>query len=129
MICGRIPCQTGGGVRTAARAQELLTLGAKRVIFGSSLIKAGQINTAFAEECSRALGRDHLTFSVDSRGGRVAIHGWKEDGGVEPRAMMQALEPYCSAFLYTHICPEGTLAAFPLDLAPDSRTAPSTPLI
>jgi phosphoribosylformimino-5-aminoimidazole carboxamide ribotide isomerase len=129
MICGRIPCQTGGGVRTAARARELLALGAKRVIFGSSLIKAGQINIAFAEECSRALGRDHLTFSVDSRGGRVAIHGWKEDGGVEPRAMIQALEPYCSAFLYTHIDTEGTLSGFPLELARDLRSATSRRLI
>src|SRR5260370_40480358 len=129
MIWGGIPWQAGGGVRTAARGQELLTLGAKRVIFGSSLIKAGQINTAFAEECSRALGRDHLTFSVDSRGGRVAIHGWKEDGGVEPRAMMQALEPYCSAFLYTHIDTEGTLGGFPLDLARDLRSATSRRLI
>src|SRR5258707_13615119 len=48
MICGRIPCQTAGGVRTAARAQELLTLGAKRGIFGSTLRQHGQTNTDLA---------------------------------------------------------------------------------
>jgi len=128
-ICTRIPCQAGGGIRTVARAQELLALGAKRVIFGSFLIKDGRINAAFAEECSRDLGRDHLTFSVDSRGGRVAIHGWKEDAGIEPRAMMQALEPYCSAFLYTHIDTEGTLSGFPLDVARDLRSVTSRRLI
>ncbi len=122
MICGRIPCQTGGGIRTLARAQELLALGAKRVILGSALVKdAGKINTAFAEECRDAIGMEHLTAAVDSRGGRVAIHGWREDGGIDPRAMMQSLEPYCSTFLYTHIETEGMLSGFPLELARDLR--------
>ena len=129
MICGRIPCQTGGGVRTVARARELLALGAKRVIFGSSLIKDGQINAAFAEECSQELGREHLTFAIDSRGGRVAVRGWKEDAGVEPRVMMRLLESHCSAFLYTHIETEGTLSGFPLELARDLRSVTTRRLI
>ena len=69
MICKRLGCQVGGGVRTVDRARELLVLGARRVIFGSALIKDGAINTALAEECSQALGAEHLTFAIDSRGG------------------------------------------------------------
>jgi phosphoribosylformimino-5-aminoimidazole carboxamide ribotide isomerase len=128
-ICSRIPCQTGGGIRTLARARELLALGAKRVIFGSALIQDGKINTAFAEDCSRALGADHLTFAVDSRGGRVAIQGWQEDAGIDPRVMMRTLEPFCSAFLYTHIDTEGTLCGFPVELARELRAATSRRLI
>src|SRR5450756_212622 len=37
MIARRLPCQVGGGLRTAADAQRLLDAGARRVIFGSSL--------------------------------------------------------------------------------------------
>ena len=37
MICKRIPCQVGGGIRTAADGKRLLDAGAKRVIYGSSL--------------------------------------------------------------------------------------------
>src|SRR5579859_6300420 len=37
MICGRLPCQVGGGLRTAADGRALLDVGAKRVIYGSSL--------------------------------------------------------------------------------------------
>src|SRR6202012_1360318 len=37
MICNRLPCQVGGGLKTAEDGQRLLDLGAKRVIYGSSL--------------------------------------------------------------------------------------------
>jgi phosphoribosylformimino-5-aminoimidazole carboxamide ribotide isomerase len=128
-ICRRIPCQVGGGIRDVQSAQELLAQGAKRVIFGSALLQAGAINIAFAKECCDALGAEHLTFAVDSRRGRVATHGWREDGGVGPRTMIAALEPYCSAFLYTHIDTEGTLSGFPVQVARELRNATSRRLI
>src|SRR5450631_2328072 len=37
MICGRLPCQVGGGLKTAEEGRALLDAGAKRVIYGSSL--------------------------------------------------------------------------------------------
>jgi len=37
MICGRLPCQVGGGLRTAEDGRRLLDAGARRVIYGSSL--------------------------------------------------------------------------------------------
>src|ERR1700723_3289920 len=37
MICKRLPCQVGGGLRTAGDGRALLDAGAKRVIYGSSL--------------------------------------------------------------------------------------------
>ena len=120
-ICARLPCQVGGGIRDVQRAQELLARGANRVIFGSALLQAGEINIEFAKNCCAALGAGHLTFAVDSRGGKVATHGWREDGGVDPRKMMTVLEPYCSAFLYTHIDTEGTLSGFPVEIAQELR--------
>src|SRR5689334_14752061 len=48
MVCKRLPCQTGGGIRDVVRAGELLALGARRVIFGSALLQNGAINTALA---------------------------------------------------------------------------------
>jgi phosphoribosylformimino-5-aminoimidazole carboxamide ribotide isomerase len=129
MICRRLPCQTGGGIRSVQRGRELLDLGARRVIFGSSLLKDGKINTALAQECSGTLGADHLTFAIDSRGGKVAIKGWKENTSVDPQEMMRALEPYCSAFLYTHIDTEGMMTGFPVHVAQDLRQATKRQLI
>lgn len=117
MICKQLPCQIGGGIRSIKRARELLSLGAKRVIFGSALLKDGEINTGLAEEAARSLGSDHLTFAIDSRQGKVAIKGWKERTSVLPAEMIRALDLYCSAFLYTHIDSEGTMTGFPIHVA------------
>lgn len=116
-ICKRLPCQTGGGIRNVARASELLALGAKRVIFGSALLNDGAINTELATEAAATLGAEHLTFAIDSRKGKVAIQGWKENTAIDPKDMVRALDPYCSAFLYTHIDTEGTMTGFPIKIA------------
>lgn len=129
MISQRLPCQVGGGIRTVDCARELLELGAKRVIFGSALLKDGKINAALAQACCEALGADLLTFALDSRGGKVAIQGWKEKTGVDPLEMMRRLEAYCSAFLYTHIDSEGTMSGFPRDVARKLRRGTSRRLI
>jgi phosphoribosylformimino-5-aminoimidazole carboxamide ribotide isomerase len=117
VISKRLPCQTGGGIRDVARGAELLALGARRVIYGSALLKDGAINTSLAAEAFAALGPEHLTFAIDSRKGKVAIQGWKENTSVDPAEMIRALDSYCSAFLYTHIDTEGTMTGFPVDRA------------
>jgi phosphoribosylformimino-5-aminoimidazole carboxamide ribotide isomerase len=117
MVCKRLPCQTGGGIRDVARANELLALGAKRVIFGSALLKDGNINSVLAATAAETLGTEHLTFAIDSRRGKVAIQGWKENTVVDPKDMVRTLDPYCSAFLYTHIDTEGTMTGFPIEVA------------
>jgi len=116
-ICKRLPCQTGGGIRDVARASELLALGAKRVILGSALLKGGAINTALAARAAETLGTEHLTFAIYSRQGKVAIQGWKESTTVDPKDVIRALDPYCGAFLYTHIDTEGTMTGFPIEIA------------
>ncbi|HLK07538.1 MAG TPA: HisA/HisF-related TIM barrel protein [Candidatus Angelobacter sp.] len=116
-ICRRLPCQTGGGIRDVARASELLAVGAKRVIFGSALLKDGDLNTALAAAAAETLGAQHLTFAIDSRKGRVAIQGWKESTTIDPKDMVRGLEQYCSAFLYTHIDTEGMMTGFPIEIA------------
>ena len=64
-----------------------------------------------------AVGAEHLVFSVDTREGRIAIKGWKQQVDLTPETAIAALEPYCAAFLYTHIDREGTMQGFPLEVA------------
>lgn len=129
MICKQLPCQIGGGIRNVQRAMELIELGAKRVIFGSALLRENTINVALAQEAFAAIGAERLTFAIDSRQGKVAVKGWKEKTAVDPVEMMRALETYCSAFLYTHIDTEGTMTGFPMDVAQKLKAATSRRLI
>src|SRR5215470_12441086 len=73
-----LPCQVGGGIRSIEAAEEILAVGARRVIFGSSLVSNGKPDNAFAQNAARILGADRLVFAIDSKGGRVAIRGWRE---------------------------------------------------
>jgi phosphoribosylformimino-5-aminoimidazole carboxamide ribotide isomerase len=113
--------QVGGGVRTADDAQGIFEAGAARVILGSSLIRNGLVDVPFAGKLSRQFGAERLVFAVDSRGGHVATHGWKTITEIAPGHMMQQLEPFCSAFLYTHIDTEGLMRGIPLDVVRELR--------
>lgn len=117
----RLPCQVGGGIRTAERAQEMLDEGALRVIIGSSLMKDGEIQSTFAQQLASRVGADKLIFAVDSKGGKVAIRGWRQITEITATQMMRAVEPWCSGFLYTHIDTEGLLVGIPLDVVSELR--------
>jgi len=128
-FCGRLPCQVGGGIRSADNARRVLNAGAKKVILGSSLVKDGYVDSQFAGALCDQFGTEPLVMAIDSRGGRVAIHGWKTATNITPIEMMQALEPFCSAFLYTHIDTEGLLQGIPMGVVRELREHTSRRLI
>ena len=108
-ICGRLPCRVGGGIRSIERAREVLAAGAHAVIVSSALFRDGQVDLAFARTLSDAVGAEKVIAAVDSRGGFVAIHGWKTILPVTAVDAVRALGPYCSEFLYTHVDKEGMM--------------------
>lgn len=128
-IARQLPCQVGGGIRTVEAAKEILSTGAKRIILGSSLISNGAINLSFAREISTQLGAEKLVFAIDSRTGHVAIKGWQEITSITATEMIPALDPFCSAFLYTNIDTEGLLQGLPLDAVRELRVATSRQFI
>ena len=114
-ICRRLPCRVGGGIRSIERAQDVLAAGAHAVIASSALFRDGQVDVAFAQALSDAVGSDRVIAAVDSRGGFVAIHGWKTILPVTAVAAVRALEPYCAEFLYTHVDKEGLMQGTDMD--------------
>lgn len=128
-FCRKLCCQVGGGLRSIEETQAIFDCGAKRAILGSSLIKNGSVDASFATELNARFGIDRLVFAVDARGGRVAIHGWKTLTNISPAEMMQRLDPFCSAFLYTHIDTEGLLHGIPMDIIRNLRRQTSRRLI
>jgi phosphoribosylformimino-5-aminoimidazole carboxamide ribotide isomerase len=128
-LAEQLPCQVGGGIRSIATAEATLKRGARRVIFGSSLIRHGAIDLAFAREASMQLGPGKLVFAADCRNGQVAIKGWRETTKITAADLMHELEPFCSAFLYTHIDTEGLLQGIPLDVIRQLRRVTRRQLI
>jgi phosphoribosylformimino-5-aminoimidazole carboxamide ribotide isomerase len=108
-ISAALPCRVGGGIRTIERAQEVMALGATAVIVGSSLFRGGSVDTGFAGRLSKTIGRDHVIAAVDSRGGRIVIHGWRTQLDITPTEAVRQLEPYVGEFLYTHVDREGLM--------------------
>lgn len=108
-ICARLPCRVGGGIRTIDRAKAVLDAGAHAVIVSSALFRAGAVDLEFASDLAEAVGAERVIAAVDSRGGHVAIHGWRTVLPITAVEAVRALEPYCGEFLYTHVDTEGLM--------------------
>ena len=113
-LAARLPCQIGGGVRSVERAQELIDAGARRVILGSALFNDRGVHVARAEAFAAEIDIDHLVAAVDARQGRVVTHGWTRALDLSPADAVHALDPFVSAFLYTHVDTEGTMTGLPI---------------
>ena len=118
-ICSRLPCRVGGGIRTIERAQEVLDAGAHAVIVSSALFRSSERGTAidadFARALAEAVGVTRIIGAVDSRDGRVVIHGWKTPLPLAAVDAVKALEPWCGEFLYTHVDTEGLMGGTDMD--------------
>ena len=129
-IAKRLPCQVGGGIGTVEKAAAVLSAGARRVIVGSALFGGSElVNTRFAGALADAVGMERLVFSVDTKKGKVAVKGWKDQVELTADEALPQLEPFCAAFLYTHIDREGTMQGFPLEVAERLRQITQRQLI
>jgi phosphoribosylformimino-5-aminoimidazole carboxamide ribotide isomerase len=108
-ICASLPCRVGGGIRSADRARTILEMGARKVIIGSALFRENGVDVDAAARFRDAVGASRLIGAVDSRGGRVVIHGWRTQLPISAVDAVRALEPYVGEFLYTHVDTEGLM--------------------
>jgi phosphoribosylformimino-5-aminoimidazole carboxamide ribotide isomerase len=117
-VSARLPCRVGGGIRSVGRAQDLIAAGAHAVIVGSAFFDSRGGRSAdgppllkldFAKALAETVGRDKVIAAVDSRGGRVVIHGWKTTLPISAVDAVLALDPYVDEFLYTHVDKEGLM--------------------
>lgn len=128
-IARRLPVQVGGGIRTVDAARRRLEAGARQVILGSALfaevdehgaaqgVLRGVVRVEFAQALAEAVGAESVLAGMDSRGGRIAIQGWKKTIALAADEAMAQLDPCVDGYLYTHIDGEGLLQGFPLEVA------------
>jgi phosphoribosylformimino-5-aminoimidazole carboxamide ribotide isomerase len=128
-IAKRLPVQVGGGIRTADQALALLDAGARRVIFGSALFREDGIDTDFAAAVSSSIGPNQFVAAIDTKAGKIAVRGWRDHVNLTPAEAIAALDPWCGAFLYTHVDTEGTMRGFPIEVARTLRPLTTRQLI
>lgn len=110
LVASRSIARVGGGVRSAERARALIAQGAYRVIVGTAAFDLEKLT-----EIAEAVGPDRLTIALDSKGGKVVTHGWKEATNFSAEDVIRHLEPFCSGFLCTYVDKEGMLEGTDLD--------------
>ena len=123
-ICEALPCRVGGGIRSVERAREILALGATHIIVSSALFREGAIDYVFARALAEAVGSERVIAAVDSREGRVVIHGWRTPLPLSPVDAVRLLEPFVGEFLYTHVDREGLMQG--TDMQPIERLRNAT---
>ncbi|HEX4167925.1 MAG TPA: 1-(5-phosphoribosyl)-5-[(5-phosphoribosylamino)methylideneamino] imidazole-4-carboxamide isomerase [Bryobacteraceae bacterium] len=128
-LASRAAIRVGGGVRSTARALELIRQGAFRVIIGTAAFAANGPNVAFLEELSNTIGADKITLALDSKQGRIVVHGWKESTEWTAREVLNQMEPYCSGFLCTYVDKEGMMQGTDLHWFESLRHATSREII
>ena len=129
-IAKRLPCQVGGGIRSADSVRQLLDAGAKRAIIGSALFSEnGTVDTEFAAALAASVGVDRIVAGIDTKNGRIAVKGWKAQIELTPDEAIPQIEPYVAAFLYTHVDGEGLMQGFPIAAAERLRQLTTRQLI
>jgi phosphoribosylformimino-5-aminoimidazole carboxamide ribotide isomerase len=115
-VASKLPCRVGGGIRSVGRAQDLLEAGAQSVIVGSAFFdmrRAAETGSVvkfdFAQALRDAVGLDRVIAAVDAKAGRVVIHGWRTMLPLSAVEAVQALDPFCGEYLYTHVDKEGLM--------------------
>lgn len=121
--------RTGGGVRSVKRARELISLGAEKVIIGSSAWKKSPennsdvLNTEFLDELVAAVGKQRIIIGVDALNGKIAVKGWTETIDVPLIEGAKLAEKYCSELLFTCVEKEGCMQGTNLEMAKKLRAA------
>ncbi|WP_298063581.1 1-(5-phosphoribosyl)-5-[(5-phosphoribosylamino)methylideneamino]imidazole-4-carboxamide isomerase [uncultured Rikenella sp.] len=70
----KLDVQYGGGIKSGEALEAVLAAGANRVICGSVAVTAPER----FEEWIAAYGAEHIVLGADTKGGKVAINGWRE---------------------------------------------------
>jgi len=97
--------QVGGGIRSAAQAQELLSRGVDRLVLGTILVKS----PADVQGWVKRIGA-RFAAGIDARDGTVRVAGWTEDTGRADTEIAAGIGALGMRWLiYTNINRDGTL--------------------
>lgn len=99
-----IPCEVGGGIRSAQAVESILDAGAEAVIIGTAGVNRPSWLRGLVEE----FGSKHIYAGVDCREGRVMVKGWEETSAFELLEWVTRLEDMgIETIIYTDVERDG----------------------
>jgi phosphoribosylformimino-5-aminoimidazole carboxamide ribotide isomerase len=97
--------EVGGGMRSLAHIEQVLSLGVERVILGTAALT----DRVMLQEALSRWGAQ-IVVGLDARDGLVAISGWRETSRTEATVLAAELAALgVQRFIYTDIGRDGTL--------------------
>ena len=120
-----IPVEVGGGIRDLETVESYLTSGVEWVVLGTVALQ----NRHLVEEaCSRFPQR--VILAIDTRGGKVAIQGWKETVFTDAVALAKQFEGVdLSAVIFTDIERDGMGTGVNMEMTGALARSTSIPVI
>lgn len=106
-IVAEVNCEVevGGGIRTEKDIEELLSIGVKRLILGTILVK----DFPQVEAWTKKYGQIFVG-GIDALNDDVKISGWEKGSGIKVIELARKLEALqFKAIIYTNIAKDGTL--------------------
>jgi phosphoribosyl-ATP pyrophosphohydrolase/phosphoribosyl-AMP cyclohydrolase len=122
------------------RARELVSLGARKIIIGSTVLrdsrKKGEgkekgeflVNIPILESLVKKIGRERVIVAIDARDGEILVDGWQTPTGLELIETAKTVEPFAGELLFTCVEREGTLMGINMDRVRQLRKAVSCSL-
>ncbi|WP_159888375.1 1-(5-phosphoribosyl)-5-[(5-phosphoribosylamino)methylideneamino]imidazole-4-carboxamide isomerase [Paenibacillus puerhi] len=100
-----VPVQVGGGIRTEADVDYLLSLGVSRLILGTAAIE----DRAFVSRVLQKHG-EKIAIGLDARDGYVATRGWLETSSVKADELaVELAREGARTFIFTDISRDGMM--------------------
>jgi len=101
----RMTIEVGGGIRSIAAVDRLISAGIDHVIIGTAAIE----DPSFVmEACSKFPGR--IFIGIDAKDGKVAVKGWEEVSAIDAKELAKRVETVgIAGIIYTDIARDGML--------------------
>lgn len=101
-----IPCELGGGIRTAAAVQRAIDAGVARVIIGTRAAES----LDFVRDMARDFGSERVAVGIDAKNGLVSVKGWTEESSLTALDLAKRAEDAgAGTIIYTDIATDGML--------------------